>query len=769
MRMSNIASAFLLLIVAASATPTLAEQPLRPEDAFRYDVSSANGELIVNWTLEPGYYLYQQELRFEADGAIELGTPALPPGKLYNDEFFGERTIYRDAFTVRIPYTGAGGDVTVALRSQGCADLGICYPPQNWTRDVTVGPGGAGSTGLATAGTAAGNVFGQASTGSGLSLSGAMPLPIDEAFRPVVDVLDANTVEIGWQIAPGYYLYRDSFAVTSRSAAVSVAEAIEFPPAKEKYDEYFGDTAVYYDAAVFNAPLTFSDDTTTAFTLELAYQGCEEDSICYPPSTRFVDIDLTRLSATLLPDGAEPAGATATGVAATPVAGATVATAALTGESAQDRFARIIREGNIAVVLGTFFVAGLLLSLTPCVLPMIPILTGIIAGDKATLTPWRGFSLALTYVLGMALTYTIAGGAFAAAGQQAQAVFQQPWILALFAGLFVVLAISMFGAFELQMPSSVQTRLAAISGRQESGTFSGAFIMGALSSLIVTACVAPPLVAALAIIGQSNDVIRGASALFVMSIGMGMPLLVVGATAGKFMPKTGTWMVAVKVGFGFVMLALAVYIVDHLLPGPLVLALYGAIAVVASIYLGGLDALTPESGGGQRAAKAFGIIGLVYGAALLLGALSGNDDPLKPIQFAAGGSGGSAAQSEQLDFVTVRSVAELDAQLTAARERGQPVMLDFYADWCVECKVMEKYTFSDTAVMNALAPALLLKADVTANNADDRALLGRFDFFGPPGIIFYNGRGEEHPKFRVVGEMGPGEFSAHVAAAFATS
>ncbi|MEM8983757.1 MAG: protein-disulfide reductase DsbD [Pseudomonadota bacterium] len=765
MRPSLITAPISLLATMLFAMPLHAtEQPLAPDDAFQYTLSDDGDAIRVDWTLEPGYYLYQHSLAFAASGAITLGDPELPEGLPHSDEFFGDRTIYRDAFSLRIPYSG-DGPTTVEVRSQGCADLGICYPPQRWTRDLSLGASANSVLGQAE------SPFGGLGGGSAVVSSTGDFLPIEEAFAPVVDVIDANTIEVGWQIAPGYYLYRDNFAVTTTNAAVTAPDSLGMPPAKTKNDEYFGETAVYYDGVRYEAPLSYTDDTTNQFQLALKYQGCAEDGICYPPSTRLVDVDISRLAATVLPAGAEfTAAASSAAAAVTASAIGATSVAAPDGESAQDRFARIIREGNIWVVLGTFFVAGLLLSLTPCVLPMIPILTGIIAGDKATLTPWRGFSLALTYVLGMALTYTIAGGAFAAAGQQVQAVFQQPWILALFSGLFVVLAISMFGAFELQMPSSVQTRLAAISGRQESGTFAGAFIMGVLSSLIVTACVAPPLVAALAIIGQSDDILRGASALFVMSIGMGMPLLVVGATAGKIMPKTGTWMVAVKVGFGFVMLALAVYVVDHLLPGPLTLALYGTIAVVASIYLGGLDTLTAESGAGQRAAKAFGIVGLVYGAALVLGALAGNDDPLKPINFASGGAGGSATVAEQkLEFVTVRNVAELDAQLALAEQRGQPVMLDFYADWCVECKVMEKYTFSDGAVRDVLAPALLLKADVTANSADDRALLGRFDFFGPPGIVFYNGVGIEHRRYRVVGEMGPQEFSAHVAAAFSTS
>jgi len=435
--------------------------------------------------------------------------------------------------------------------------------------------------------------------------------------------------------------------------------------------------------------------------------------------------------------------------------------------SEQDRLAALIGEGNLAAVLATFFGAGLLLALTPCVLPMIPILSGIIAGEGKDVTPARGFTLSLSYVMGMALTYTVAGALFAAAGQQVQAIFQQTWILVTFAGLFVLLAAGMFGAFDLQMPSSIQTRVAAISGKQKSGTMVGAFVMGALSSLIVTACVAPPLVAALAVIGQTGDVFRGAAALFALSLGMGAPLLAVGASAGKLMVKAGPWMVAVKNAFGFVMLGLAIWMLDRVLPGAVTLALWAVLIFMAGVFLGALTPLTPESGGAQKVGKGFGVLAMFYGAVLLLGALSGGDDPLQPLagtRVAAVGGGATAAH-EELEFRRIKTVADLEQAVAEAATRGQPVMLDFYADWCVACKEMEKYTFSDPEVHAELDGVVLLQADVTANDAQDQALLKHFRIFGPPSIIFFGPDGEERRAYQVVGFMPADEFAAHAALA----
>ncbi len=749
-----------LAAILLANTSLASLQPLPPAEAFRYDVTATADAILIDWTLEPGYYLYQKKLSVTtADGAI-VGEPVFPPGLDHEDDYFGKQVIYRDSFQVAIPHQAAAGPLTLTLGSQGCADLGICYPPQSWETTVEI-PGG-GPLSLADIGATA-QAVAPVTAGSGDFL------PPDQAFQPLVEMLDGQTLELAWRIEPGYYLYRHNVTVEPLHSAVVAPEALPLPAGKAKYDEYFGDTEVYYDGVIAEIPLSYRDDETTRFTLALGYQGCAEDGICYPPLKRYVEVDLRRLAATLLPADT-PAPTMQGGITAEPITpaaasaattAAAVATAAPAGkESIQDKLARQIRDGHLAIVMGLFFVAGLGLALTPCVLPMIPILSGIIAGDKGQTTAWRGFTLSLTYVLGMALTYTIAGALFAKAGQQAQTAFQHPAVLIGFAGLFVVLAVSMFGAFELQMPSSIQSRLAAISGNQKSGTFVGAFVMGALSSLIVTACVAPPLIAALTVISQTGDVVRGGSALFAMSMGMGAPLLLVGASAGKLIPKAGGWMEKVKIGFGFIMLALAVYILSRLLPEAVTLGLFGILTVVAAVYFGALDTLAPEATGARRVGKAFGLIGVVYGALLLIGALTGGSDPLKPIEFARNQA--TSAQTQKLAFTPIQSVVDLERELTMARAAGQPVMLDFYADWCVSCKEMEKYTFTDPTVVAALAGTRLLKADVTANNEDHQTLLKRFGLFGPPSIIFFDSTGTERPGYQVVGMMWPDEFTPHV-------
>jgi thiol:disulfide interchange protein DsbD len=435
--------------------------------------------------------------------------------------------------------------------------------------------------------------------------------------------------------------------------------------------------------------------------------------------------------------------------------------------SEQARLAALISSAGMGLVVATFFGAGLLLAFTPCVLPMVPILSGIIAGEGDNVSPARGFALAFTYVMGMALVYTGAGVAAAAVGIQLQAIFNQPWVLTLFAGLFVVLALGMFGLFNLQMPTAIQARLAAISGRQKSGTVIGAFFMGALSSLIVTACVAPPLVATLTVIGQTGDMLRGGAALFALSIGMGAPLLAVGASAGKLLPKAGAWMVAVKNAFGFMMLGLAVWMLSRMLPATVTLALWGVLVFMAGVYLGGLTTLTPESAAPQKLGKGFGLLAVIYGAVLILGSLAGGHSLLQPLSGIGIGGQGAAIEAPGLDFRRVKTVADLDRALSAAAAEGKTAMLDFYADWCVSCLEMEHYTFTDADVREALSDTVLLQADVTANDHDDQALLKYFGVFGPPTIVFFGPDGVQRQGFDVVGFMNAEDFRVHVQRAMA--
>lgn len=570
-------------------------------------------------------------------------------------------------------------------------------------------------------------------------------LPVDEAFRPMVTALDGNTVEVSIQVAPGYYLYKDKISAEARSDRVQ-SGLLALPAGEMKTDEYFGEMEVYPGDVVGSLPLARATPEAMDLELELRYQGCADGGICYMPVTRTMTVSLPSASAVTTLSAADATGR--------PI-------------SEQARLATLISSASPWAVLATFFGAGLLLALTPCVLPMVPILSGIIAGAGERVSPARGLALAFTYVMGMALVYTAAGIAAAAVGIQLQAAFNQPWVLALFAALFVVLALGMFGLFSLQVPPAIQNRLAMLSGRQRSGTMVGAFVMGALSSLIVTACVAPPLVAALTVIGQSGDMLRGGSALFALSLGMGAPLLAVGASAGKLMPRMGPWMVAVRNAFGFIMLGLAVWMLARVLPPAVTLALWGVLVFMAGVSLGGLTTLREGSATSQKLGKGVGLLAVMYGAILILGSLAGSQSVLQPLSGLRMAGQEPASETRGLDFRRVKTVADLDSAIAEAAGQRRPAMLDFYADWCVSCLEMEHYTFTDPEVRAALSGTLLLQADVTANDADDRALLKRFGVFGPPTIIFFGPDGRQREGFEVVGFMNAGQFAAHVGRAVA--
>ncbi|HVN99339.1 MAG TPA: protein-disulfide reductase DsbD [Steroidobacteraceae bacterium] len=560
----------------------------------------------------------------------------------------------------------------------------------------------------------------------------------DVAFRLAATVESPDRVRLSWAIVPGYYLYQSRLKFSTTSPGMTLGKP-ELPAGDTKNDEYFGKQVVYHNGLIAHLPVAHAAGAS-ALTLSVTYQGCAEAGLCYPPITKQFDLRL--------PAGAAAAGGSATGTGGNGGGGAFV--------SEQDRLARMIRTGSLAGIIATFFGIGLLLAFTPCVLPMVPILSGLIAGQGANVTTQRAFLLSLTYVLGMAVTYTVAGAAFAAAGHQVQAVFQQPWIILLFAALFIALALSMFGLYTLQMPAAIQERLASTSNRQRAGTFGGVAVMGALSALIVTACVAPALVGALLVIGQGGDVVRGAVALFAMSLGMGAPLLVIGTSAGKLLPRAGAWMDTVKQLFGALMLGVAAWMLARLVGDRWSLLLYCVPLAAVFVVLWRVQA---RGTGGRTLGRAVAVGAAVYAIVLGVGAARGGTDPLHPLAAPA------LAQAQELPFARVGSVDELDRAVQAAGRSGRAVLLDFYADWCTSCKEMERYTFSDPRVHAALMQLTLLRADVTANNADDQALLKRFGIFGPPTIAFYGQDGVERRNYRVVGYMKADEFAQVVARA----
>lgn len=714
-------------------------QPLPPQEVFRYVIFDAGDAIEIDWAINDGAYMYDSAFAFTAaNPAVNLGTPELPEGEIHSDEFLGKQVVHRDNFFVRIPYTIDGNrpeSIVLTIESRGCLDSGYCYMPQTWIETVALTQAIRSSDKL---------------TLQGLAGSSAdNPLPASEVFIADAFAIDGNTIEFGIRILPGYYLYKSKISVVALNDDAKAGQ-LDLPKGKIKTDEWLGEQEVYFDEVFGKVAIARATPKAMDLEIELSYQGCKVDGICYMPISTVLSV--------MLPE--------ATAVTTMSVNGATV----VAPVSEQARLAQIITGSSIWVAAGLFFLAGLALAFTPCVLPLVPILSGIIAGEGENVSPMRGFTLALSYVMGMAIVYTAAGVAAAAAGLQLAATFNQPWILILFSGLFVVLAMGMFGAYDLQMPSGVQSRLSGFSGDQKRGTMIGAFVMGALSSLIVTACVAPALIAALTVIAQTGDVLRGGSALFAMSLGMGAPLLLVGAAQGKLLPKAGAWMVAVKNAFGFMMLGLAVWMLSRILPGGVTMLLWAVLVLMTGVFMGGLTTLTTSSSGVQKVGKGFGFLAIIYGVILLLGALSGGSNPMKPLASINFGGGTLVTeQQHELPFQRIKTVDDLDREVAAAASQGKTALLDFYADWCVSCKEMEAYTFTDSDVQAALSNTLWLQADVTANDAADQLLLQRFGVFGPPTIIFFGADGNQRHGYEVVGYMKAEDFVEHVRQAFAVS
>jgi thiol:disulfide interchange protein DsbD len=733
----------LLLIAAASAK----DEFLPPERAYRYTTRVEGDRVIVAWTIEPGYYLYKKKTGVvSTTSTAQLGEPLLPKGEDHTDEFFGTQEIYRGKVEVPVPFTIPGvrpEKLALELRLQGCADAGLCYPPQKWKTEVALPAAGK---------SAGGGLSSLLGKKSGAGNSGDF-LPPDAAFRFGAGLPQPDSIPLTWVIADGYYLYKDKISVETSTPNVQLGKPV-LPEGKPKHDEYFGDTEVYYEVLEATLPVArAASSEALSVELKVTYQGCAEDGLCYNPITKEAVVELppTNVS-TSLPVDARPAVAR---------------TSAAPMVAEQDKLAAALQGDNLLYALLTFFVAGLILSLTPCVLPMIPILTGIIVGQGENVTRTRSFSLAFTYVQGMALTYAAAGAIFVLAFKQApQAFFQQPWIVTLMVLLFVALAFAMFGAYNLQLPSALQTRLTDASNRQKSGTYVGTFAMGALSALVVTACVAPAIIAALSVISQSRQVLRGAAALYATGLGMGVPLLIVGASAGDLLPKAGAWMDTVKQLFGVMFLGVAIYLAAPLLPAALTMLSWAGLAILSGFWIFSLKAR--DGGPAPAPLRGVGLIAVVYGVLLLIGTASGSRDPLQPLDRLSAGTGGAAAEKHALAFQRIKTVDELERAVASATAAGKPVMLDFYADWCVSCKEMDRFTFTDAAVQAALAGAVLLQADVTANDDADKALLARFEIFGPPTIAFFGADGVERKNFRLVGFAPAPRFAEHVKAAFAT-
>jgi thiol:disulfide interchange protein DsbD len=571
-------------------------------------------------------------------------------------------------------------------------------------------------------------------------------LPADEAYRLSVRATDARTLVATLSPAPQYYLYRDRITFRIEQPPGVAIDSVELPPGDIKEDPNFGNTEVYHRPVDVVIRLSGTSENVAAIGLHASYQGCNEpQGVCYPPIEKTLTVSFDPAAASPPATLDNPSGGLAPAAAGAP---------AEDRDSESGRVRQMFSGAGPWAVMAAFFGFGILLAFTPCMLPMMPILSGIIVGQGEHTTKRHAVALSAVYVLGMAITYAAAGVAAGLAGSLLSAALQSPWVLGAFAAVFVLLALSMFGLYELQLPSSLQGAVAGASRRVPGGRAAGVFLMGALSALIVGPCVAAPLAGALLYIGQTRDAALGGAALFSMAVGMGVPLLAVGATAGAFVRRAGPWTASVKRLFGVVMLAVAIYLVSPVIALIAQQLLWAALLIVSAVFLRAIDPLPQDAPGHRRLFKGLGVIGLAGGVALLIGALAGSNDLLRPL---AGLRGAPLEARHELAFVRVKSMAELDAQLQAAR--GRQVMLDFWAEWCVSCKEMDRFTFGDPAVQARLKDVLVLRADVTANSADDQTLLRRFAIFGPPGIVFFDRRGSAL-AYRVIGFEPPQKFLA---------
>ena len=609
-----------------------------------------------------------------------------------------------------------------------------------------------------------------------LSAGFAQALQPDDLLRPEqafileLATLGPEQVVAQWIIAEGYYLYRERMRFETDQPGIGL-QSVNFPEGVPIVDEFFGPMEVYYDQARIILNLQRDPGSPNHLELTVHSQGCAEVGICYPPEQRQFTIELPPLHSNGLDTDASdppdliqdilravqpPLDTPTTGLPADlnePTVSRAASTATPPPLAAQDGIAQRLSEQRFWA-LPAFFGFGLLLAFTPCVFPMIPILSSLIAGQGHSLTRRRGLALSAVYVLAMALTYTAAGIVAALAGQNLLMYLQNPWVLSVFSGLFVLLALAMFGVLRVQIPAAWQTRLSQLSNRR-GGSWAGVAIMGVLSALIVGPCVAPPLIGVLTVIGLSGDVVLGGSALFAMSLGMGAPLLVIGTSAGHWLPRAGAWMRIINAVFGVLLLAVAIWLLEWLLPASISMLLWASLLIVCAVYMGALQA---SPGGWPTLFRGIGVVMLVYGVLLLVGVAAGGQSIWQPLRGTL--ITGSPTQLTQPDFQPIKTVADLEQQLAAAGSR--PVMLDFYADWCFYCKEMEHHTFTDPTVQAQLQQAVLLKADVTAYDAEDRALLNHFNIIGPPAILFFDHTGQELPAYRVVGFMTAEAFSEHL-------
>lgn len=560
----------------------------------------------------------------------------------------------------------------------------------------------------------------------------AEPLPASEVFKVDVKKIDPNTFAIHWDIMPHYFLYSDRIQLNTTNDDIVQLGNLRFPTPLTKTDKQGRTFTVYRDQLTL--PVGVLGITPGETIINLHFQGCADDGFCYPPEVKQIKLainDKLALSQVDLETFNAPAPQTTT------------------TKEAENDIANIFANHNWIMILLIFYGFGLLLSFTPCILPMVPVLSGIIVGHGKTATTKKAFFLSLSYVLSMSVTYAVVGAVVALLGANLQISMQSPWAISIFSLIFVLLALSMFGFYEFKLPDAWQSKIVGSSREQRGGHYLGAAIMGCLSTLILSPCVTAPLIGVLTYIAQTGNIFLGSITLFVLSLGMGTPLLLIGTSAGKWLPETGGWMNAVKAFFGILLLAVAIYLMSRILPSGFVMILWACLLIFSGIYSG---ALTPSNTNQEKLYQGVGIILLTYGLLILIGASMGSSNPLQPL------SNLQAAPPISSSLETPKEQTLKSVELALKQAYGKPVMLDFYADWCASCKVMENTTFKDPQVQQALSHFVVMKIDITANNKDNKVLMEHFHVVAPPTFIFFNAQGEQLNDLKRVGELNADEF-----------
>ncbi len=723
---------FLCLISLFFTTQIFAldqDELLDVDDAFAPEVVEVNYDSVkLRFKIADKYYLYKHAFKFpNMDSGIQYGEAQIPDGHKKEDEFFGEVETYHDQVEIVVPYENKDrvGKAQFKFKYQGCAEAGVCYPPQTKIVELSL-PLEQPST-LNTNNSLLGSNNSTDSLDLGLGSSNDQwqgqvdaVLPEDLAFKVETIAMDANKLSTRFTMSNNVYLYKDKVELTSLTDGIKV-KSVTFPVAEQKNDPHFGDVEVFFGLIEIDVEIDRKQGSGNKLELQIEFQGCVDEGICYPPSTRTIVVDLPGMSSTTVTNNTNIS-------------------------SEQDQIQDQLEKSAWWKVLLKFFVIGLGLALTPCVFPMIPILSGLIAGQKDINTS-KALTLSIIYVLSMAWAYTIAGVVAGMLGANIQAALQTPTVIIVFSIIFVLLSLSMFGYYDLQLPAKWQAKLMNISNKQEGGSHIGVAIMGFLSAIIVGPCVTPALAGTVIYISETGDPITGGIALFAMSIGMGVPLLIIGATEGRWMPKAGGWMNVIKSFFGIALLAMAIWFLSRIIPGPVTLALFGILALLSSIFWYRYALKNGVKGKLTILFLLFKLALIAIGVVQIIGAIRGNSDYMHPLT------------KYESHFTLIKSYGDLQK---AMAETDKIVLLDFYADWCVECKRMEGATYSKASVQKELERFLVLKADVTAQDDTDKALMKKFKIVGPPATLFFDKDDKLIAQYSFFGFKGEQDFLEHL-------